>query len=66
MRKIMTDEEYEGLIAQVAVEFHDKYMKNPNKETNQNLDIAVEYTTFVLSTFSKLVEEFDGGQTKSD
>lgn len=62
----MTDEEYEVLIGQVAVDFHEKYIKNPNSESVEALKIAVEYTTFILSRFSQLVEEYESGQTKSN
>jgi len=54
----MTDEEYEAIIGQVAADFHDTYMKNPNSEF-QNMEIAVEYTTFILSRFAKLVDDYE-------
>lgn len=58
----MTDEEYEVLIGQVAADFHDRYMKNPNSESMETLDIAVEYTTFILSRFAKLVGDYENAQ----
>jgi hypothetical protein len=61
MRKIMTDEQYEQLIGQLASEFYDRYMANPNNESSENLEIAVEYTTFILSRFASMVEEFENG-----
>lgn len=54
----MTDEEYENIIGRVAADFHDTYMRNPHSET-QNMEIAVEYTTFILSRFAKLVEDYE-------
>ena len=57
----MTDEQYENLIGQLASEFYERYMSNPNNESSENLEIAVEYTTFILSRFSSLVEEFENG-----
>jgi len=62
----MTDEDYEGLIAQVAVEFHEKYMNNPHNAPDTGMDIAVEYTTFILSRFAKLVGEFEDGSGKNN
>jgi hypothetical protein len=62
----MTDEDYEGIIAQVAVKFHDKYMNNPHNDPETGMDIAVDYTTFVLSTFAKLVGEFEDAQRKDN
>lgn len=61
----MTDEDYENIIGAVAAEFHETYMKNPNNEL-QNLEIAVEYTTFILSRFAKLVEEYEVEQRRED
>ena len=61
----MTDEDYETIIGRVAADFHDMYMKNPNSEF-QNMEIAVEYTTFILSRFAKLVEEFEIDQRTED
>lgn len=61
----MTDEDYETIIGRVAADFHDMYMKNPNNEF-QNMEIAVEYTTFILSRFAKLVEEFEIDQRTED
>ena len=58
----MTDEEYEVLIGQVAADFHDTYMKNPNNESLETLEIAVEYTTFILSRFAKLVGDYEIAQ----
>lgn len=66
MRRAMTDEDYEKIIGQVAAEFHDKFISHPDREDGDTMEIAVEYTTFVLSRFSKLVEEYQVGQTESN
>lgn len=55
----MTDEEYENLIGQVASDFHDKFIDHPDRQDSDTMEIAVEYTTYILSRFAKLVEEFD-------
>lgn len=54
----MTDDDYVSIIGQIAADFHEKYMKNPHSDS-QNMEIAVEYTTFILSRFAKLVQERD-------
>jgi hypothetical protein len=62
----MTDEEYENVIGQVASDFHEKYIKNPNSDSPDTIEIAVEYTTFILSRFAKLVGEFEDGQGQNN
>jgi len=57
----MTDEDYENIIGRVASDFHEEYIKNPNSDSPDTLEIAVAYTTFVLSRFAKLVGEFEDG-----
>jgi hypothetical protein len=60
------NEEYENIIGRVASDFHERYIKNPNNESPTGIEIAVEYTTFVLSRFAKLVGDFENAQGQNN
>lgn len=55
----MTDEDYESAIAQVVRDFHDEFINNKDRDEEDTMEIAVTYVTFILSRFSKIVEEYE-------
>ena len=55
----MTDEDYESAIAQVVRDFHDEFIGNKDRDSEDTMEIAMTYVTFILSRFSKIVEEYE-------
>ena len=55
----MTLSSYDRVVEQVAREFHDKYIANPNRSTDETFSIAKEYTNFILDRFDELIKISD-------
>ena len=53
----MKADDYEKVIGETISQFYEKYIKNPNNDSDQNYDIAIEYTLFIISKFASLMEE---------
>ena len=49
--------DYEAIYLQVAQEFHDKYIANPDRETDYTLAIAMEYTEFIIDRCDELTAD---------
>jgi hypothetical protein len=63
---MISDKEYENILTRTALDFHDEFISNADRDDDDTVKIAVEYTMYILERFSTLLEEYENAQGQSN